>query len=291
MKRASLLILMLCLFVSLAHGQNLTVREIMREPSIAGLRPESERLSPDGKFVVYLWNAEGKMPRDLYLVTTSGGASQKILSPQELLSPNLKPTPENKLNYGLELKDDFSKARENGLGILDWSPDSKRVLLSQNGDLFVLDVEKKDKPRQLTKTQSAEGAAQFLDNDRILFSQNGNLFVADTKNFSLVQISKEANPQAFITIFNSTPSENGESVAYVVSDGSKQRALFVPNYLGEFTIAPTFRRGFTEQKVLVTKTDGSLESPIEIKLPKAEGASFFRGINWTVDNSSLIIDL
>lgn len=290
MKRAVLSFISLIFLCGFIFGQNLTVREIMREPSIAGMRAESERLSPDGKLVAYLWNAEGKMPRDLYLVSTAGGTPQKILSPAEILSPVPTPTPDNKFDYGLVIKDDFAKARENGLNILDWSPDSKKLLLGQNGDLFILHTAKKEQPRRLTKTQAAEGAARFLDQNRILFSQSGNLFVVDIENFSLVQVSKEANPQAFVSVFNATPSENGAMVAYVVSDGSKQRALFVPNYLDQFTTAPTFRRGWTEQKVLAAKTDGSLANPVEIKLPKAEGVSYIRGLDWAADNASLIVD-
>ena len=66
-----------CLVLS-ANAQNLTVREIMREPSIAGTRAEGERLSPDGKYVVYLWNAKGEEPKDLYLVSTDGNKTRKF---------------------------------------------------------------------------------------------------------------------------------------------------------------------------------------------------------------------
>src|SRR5688572_24364781 len=99
----------LLLFTGLALAQNLTVRDIMAEPSIAGMRVEGEKLSPDGTKVVYLWNAEGKMPRDLYLVSTSGGDPVKILSPSELPPPSRPPEKENKLDYGLILRDDFVK--------------------------------------------------------------------------------------------------------------------------------------------------------------------------------------
>ncbi len=277
-----------CAFVS---AQNLTVREIMREPSIAGMRVESERLSPDGKFVVYLWNAEGKEPKNLYLVSTDGSGTKILVTPKDLLSPNPASTPENKLNYGLIVNDEFAKSRRNQIGNLDWSPDSKRILFSQNGDLYILNItENNAKPRRLTKTQSAEFAAQWIDDQKILFSQNGNYFVMDTGNFSLIQISKEANPQSFVSIFSATPTKNGELVAYVVSDGSKQKTLFVPNYLDEFVQSPTTRRGFSEQKILVAKSDGSLEKPIEIKLPKAEGTGYIRGLDWAADNSSLIVD-
>lgn len=279
------------LLVLSVSAQNLTVRDIMREPSIAGMRAESERLSPDGKYVVFLWNAEAREPKNLYLVSTNGGEPRVLVSPRDLLSPTPTPATENKLNYGLILKDDFSKSRENQIGNLDWSPDSKRILFAQNGDLFVLNVgENNAKPRRLTKTQSAEFAARFLGNNQILFSQNGNFFVIDTENFSLIQVSKEANPQAFVSVFNATPTEDGNLIGYVVSDASKQKTLFVPNYLDEFVQSPTTRRGFTEQKILVVKADGSLTKPFEIKLPKAEGASYIRSLRWAADNSSLIVD-
>src|SRR5215207_5245286 len=103
-------------------AQNLTVREIMGEPSIAGMRAEGEKLSPDGTKVVYLWNAEGKQPRDLYLVSTSGGDARKILSPSDLPVPSRTPEKENKLDYGVVLRDEFVKERKNQLGNFEWSP-------------------------------------------------------------------------------------------------------------------------------------------------------------------------
>ncbi len=272
-----------------ALSQDPTVRQIMAEPSIAGMRVEGEKLSPDGAKVAYLWNADGKMPRDLYMVRTSGGTPTKLLSPRDLPVPVPSPTPENKLAYGLTIRDDFVKSRENQIGNLEWSPDSKKILFVQAGDIYVLTFGE-TKPKRYTKTQTAEIAARFLDNDRILFSQSGNLFVLNTADSTLTQISKEANPQSFITVANVTPNKAGTLVAYVVSDGSKQKALVVPNYLDEFTATPSVRRGWTEQKILVVPADGSRDAPFEIKLPKAEGVSSIRRMVWAADNSSLIID-
>src|ERR1044072_4591413 len=145
-----------------AFAQNLSVRDIMAEPSIAGMRVESQRLSPDGKYAVFMWNAEGKEPKNLYLASTGGGDARILVRPQDLLSP-VTPPAENKLNYGVIVNDEFVKARQNQIGILDWSPDSKQVLFGQNGDLYILDIKEANaKPRRLTRTQSAEFAARFL---------------------------------------------------------------------------------------------------------------------------------
>lgn len=270
-------------------AQKLTVREIMAEPSIAGMRVEGEKLSPDGSKAVFLWNAEGKMPRDLYLVSTSGGTPQKILSVSDLPVPSRTPEKESKLDYGLTVRDDFVKARENQLGNFEWSPDSKRLVFSYGGDLYVY-LPDSAKPTRLTQTQAAEVGPRFLDNDRIIYSQNGNLFVLNLTNNFTIQISKEADQQKFISVSNPTPNKGGALVAYVVSDNSKQRSLVVPNYLGEFVTAGGPRRGWSDQKVLVTVTDGNRDTPFEIKLPKPEGVSSFRRIAWTGDNRSLVVD-
>ena len=282
-------------FCLTASSQTLTVREIMREPSIAGMRPDNERLSPDGRLVAFSWNAEGNEPRNLYLTSTSVSETRKIVDAEENYEMRT-PAPESQLNYGLTVRDEFSKAREKNLGGAEFSPNSKRLLFTQNSDIYVLEIGNTvtplavSKPRRITRTQGAESAARWLDNETILYQSGGNFFALNIEKTFLVQLTKEANPAAFISVSFATPTEDAKLLAYAVSDGSKQRALFLPNYLDEFVQSPTFRRGFTEQKVFVTKTDGSLEKSFEINLPKAEGAAYVRSVKWAADNASLIVD-
>lgn len=273
----------------MSAAQSLTVRDIMAEPSIAGMRPEGEKLSPDGSKVIYLWNVDGKMPRDLYLAPAGGGNPTVILRQSELPAPNRTPERENKLNYGLELRDEFARARENQLGNFEWSPDSKKLIFTHGGDIYVMTLEPKTIKRY-TRTQGPEGGGRFLDNDRIMFSQAGNTFVLNTKDASLTQLTREANPTTFVSVGNVVPNEAGTMIAYVVSDSSKFRSLVVPNYLPEFVAANPTRRGWSEQKLLVTPADGSRERPFEINLPKPEGVANFRRIVWTADGRSLIVD-
>ncbi len=144
--------------------------------------------------------------------------------------------------------------------------------------------------KRYTKTVKPEVAARFLDNDRILYQQDGNLFVLNTADATTVQLTKEAKPAEFITVGQAVANKAGTMIAYTVSDNSKQRALFVPNYLDEFVQAPTIRRGWSEQKLFVTPADGSRDMPFEIKLPKQEGVGGFRRIVWAADGRSLIVD-
>ena len=261
----------------------------MAEPSIAGTRVEGEKLSPDGTLVIYLWNAEGKLPRDLYLSSTARNDAKVILRVSDLPKPAATPTPANKLDYGLIVKDDFVKSRENQLGNFEWSPDSKRLLFSQGGDMYVLTLGEKV-PKRYTKTQTAEVGARFVDNNRILYQQSGNLFILNIADATTVQLTKEANLAQYIGVGGAAVSKDGSMLAYTVSDTSKNRALVVPNYLDEFTAAGSVRRGWAEQKLFVTPTDGSRDTPFEVKLPKPEGVGNFRRSVWAADNRSLIVD-
>ena len=239
--------------------------------------------------MIYLWNAEGKLPRDLYLSSTERADGKIILRVRDLPAPPARTEKENKLDYGLTVRDEFVKARENALGNFEWSPDSKKLLFSQGGDLYVLTLGTTT-PKRYTKTQSAEFGARFIDSDRIIYQQGGNLFVLNIADATTVQLTKEANPAQFISVSGGVVSKDGKMLAYTVSDSSKFKALYVPNYLGEFTDAPTTRRGWSEQKLFVTPTDGSRDTPFEIKLPKQEGVGGFRGTKWAADSRSLIVD-
>ena len=287
--RNALRFVLIALFCATVSAQNLTVREIMAEPSIAGMRVEGEKLSPDGSKVVFLWNPEGKPPRHLYIASTSGGAPERILSPSDLPAPQRPPERENKLDYGVNLRDEFARSRENQLGNFEWSPDSKKLLFSHGGDLYVMTLEPRSIKRH-TKTQGPEFGARFLDNDRILFSQSGNAFILNIADATLTQVTREANQQNFISVGQITPNKAGTMLAYAVTDGSKQRQLVVPNFLPEYVTGGGPRRGWAEQKVYVTVADGSRENASEIKLPKPEGVSNFRSIKWAADGRSLIVD-
>lgn len=404
----------LCFFTAV-NAQSLTVRQIMAEPSIAGQRVEGEKLSPDGTKVVFLWNAEGKPRRDLYIVSTTGGTPEKILSPDQLPAPQRPAEKPDPLGYGVVIRDQFVRDRENQLGNFEWSPDSSRLIFTFGGDIYVLSlIDVGDQPsirsrldnlrsainresdfipvlianlqsagvqepelfqratetrnrwsdqavqastsldklmsaqrelsesikdlfglesnyrllrnldpfqnlkvehmgianridvyradflevrkglghrvKRITKTQSPEFGARFLDNDRILYSHSGNAFVLNLADATLTQVTREADPQRFISVGNVATSKDGRMAAYVVSDGSKQRQLVVPNFLPEFVTGGGPRRGWSEQKLMFMPTDGSRDTPHEIMLPKPEGVSSFRRMVWAADNRSLIVD-
>lgn len=340
------------------QNQPLTVRRIMAEPSLAGMRVEGKSVSPDGRFVAYLWSATGREPRDLYVVSTDGATPARLLARAVETATSSNNISNNKQKDGdAAARTDAStdakretqimqrdptnqqaatnqqtvtnqqaathqsitttqgttprqqqEGRAASVGAPEWSPDSKRILYAKSGDLYVVSIEGSDAtlllppPRRLTNTAAVEAGARWLDDSRVLYQSNNQLFAFNTRDAALVQLTREIVGQASNqanaaqsvtansnTISGVTASDDGGRVAYILSDTSKQRALIVPNYTGEFVTAQTFRRGWTEQKLFVVSTDGSSEKPFEIKLPAPEGASYIRGVRWD-GSRSLVID-
>jgi Tol biopolymer transport system component len=81
--------------VSVAFAQNLTVRDIMREPHLAGMRPESQRLSPDGDWVAYTVATPridtNETETNLWLVDTKHGRTVQITGSGKDRAPRWAP--------------------------------------------------------------------------------------------------------------------------------------------------------------------------------------------------------
>lgn len=306
---------------------SLTVREIMGEPSIAGMRAEGEKLAPNGEQVAYLWSAMGREPRDLYIVSTRGGEKPRLMAravdePQEA-RPDATPEQDEARRTGehkedrIMQRDTAEQARKQSVSAIEWSPDSRRLLFSKSGDLYVLNIGGSTPvPRRLTSTTANESAAQWLaDSRRILYQSGEDLFVLDADQTSVTQLTRDGGDAAAekrgddgsrsgdsnrtnsapedasgLTVSASQASYDGARVAYIVSDTSRQRPLVIPNYTGEFVTAPTVRRGWTEQRIQLVKSDGSSPRAVVVKLPEASGASYIRGFKWMPDGAGLLID-
>lgn len=286
----------------------------MAEPSIAGMRADGEKISPDGRAAAYLWSVAGREPRDLYVVSTGGGEprllARAVDKPLETRTESGAARDEARTGERREerimQRDAAQQAREQSVSGIEWSPDGRRLLFSKTGDLYLVASDGTSAPRRLTSTAAVEGGARWLaDSKRILYQSGGNLFVLDVDQAAIIQLTREGNggsnssaPQSSggapipggQSVSGAQASNDGSRVAYVVSDTSKQRALVVADYTGEFVTAPTVRRGWTEQRIQLSDTSGAPERTVVLKLPAPDGVSYIRSINWTPDDASLVID-
>ncbi len=308
----STVVVCLC-FWSALRAQTLSVRDIMAEPSIAGMRPEGEKISPDGRWCAFLWSAVGREPRDLYLVATDGKTPPRLLVRAADVSPRSTPRASDAQGEGQtreqreaavqhdgtqqtrgQRAEREQQTRDPGISAVEWSPDSQRLLFSRNGDLYVVAIDGRG-PRRLTQTSAPEVGARWLaDGRRIIYQSSGNIFVLGVDEPQLLQLTRLAPPRGdgppTTTITNVAIAENGARIAYILADTAQQRALIVPDYTGEFVTAPAVRRGWTEQRIEIVPTDGSAERPTLVKLPPPEGKSYVRGLRWLNDAAALVVD-
>ena len=148
----------LCLTLCVS-AQNLTVREIMAEPSIAGMRVEGEKLSPDGTRSFTSGTLRAKCRATFIWFRHRAVRPEVILRNSDLPVPTRTPREGEQARLWLEVRDDFVKERENQLGNFEWSPDSKKLVFSYGGDLYVTTLGEKPAKR-LTQTQSPEVAVE-----------------------------------------------------------------------------------------------------------------------------------
>ena len=163
-------------------------------------------------------------------------------------------------------------------------------MFAQNGDLYVLKMDEKS-PKRITKTESFEFSARFLDDDRILVSAKREYFFDKYERRNARADFKGGEFRKKTSMFQTLRRrKDGAMLAYIVSEGAKQKPIYVPNYLGELTTVPSFQRGWTNQTIYATATDGSFEKSIAAELPKAEGESYFQGVEWLADGKTLLVD-
>ena len=147
------------------------------------------------------------------------------------------------------------------------------------------------KPKRYTKTQSAEVAARFLDNNRILFQQNGNLFVLNTADATLIQLSKEANPQAFISVGQRQVRTRPESwlPMWFRTARSKRRSSFRIIWM------ISYRRHYPAARLDGAESYGDADRRQPRHAVRDQAAQSRRreqlpDIRWAADGTSLIVD-
>jgi hypothetical protein len=83
------------------------------------------------------------------------------------------------------IRDQFARDRENQIGRTGMVAGSKKLLFTQNGDIYILHARRKRSRRDTPKRSQPEFGARFLDNDRILFQQSENVFVLNIVDATL----------------------------------------------------------------------------------------------------------
>ena len=144
-----------------AQAFPLTVDNIMRGPELVGTAPGNVRFSADGRHVYFRWRAPGVDSLDQdYRVAVSGGAPERL--PRRAV-------------------DTIAMA-----GV--WSPDLRRMLVTLERDLYV--VERDGVKRRLTDTRDDESAPTWsADGGTVFFRRGDNAWSLDLARGRLAQLT------------------------------------------------------------------------------------------------------
>ena len=149
-KIASAVILMICTLNGLLAQSQLTISQIMQDPtSWIGTSPSGIYWSEDGKRIYFNWNPDQNPGDSLYYIT-----------PEDHQPVRVTPSEREQLpaRFG------------------DYDNERKRKVYTKNGDIFIYDIAFGEEI-QITNTLEQLNSVKFsFDNKSILFQMDGNLY-------------------------------------------------------------------------------------------------------------------
>lgn len=205
----------------------LSLKSIFMEPYIPGVRPSFATFSPDGKRIYFNWNEEAKSGNSLFSVDLKGKNQEKA-------------------------PEDFSR-------FFSMSPDGKRLIFQEKGDLVLADKNFENK-RTIVKTKSFDyGANWNPNNTKLAYAANGDVWVTGIEESLIQQITskKEKEPG-----FNVGAWAGDSKLVLSQFDNSDYEEYFFPEYAGKFVRDGASRRGIPTSIISVADIDSGTVSQI-----------------------------
>ena len=227
----------------------LTFDRIFDEPYLAGVRPQLSTISVDGSVLYFSWNDSSYDERGTYAVPSSA---------------------EVKASDVRHLEKDLPR-------FATLSPDLKRVLYIESGDLMLADS-RRDSEGQFVNPKKIVEAVDRLsspswatDNQHIAWQQAGEIWVMNLQAGNVRQLwaPKEGEPGV---------SLNGwignHSLLLIRTDRSANRTIYFPEYVDEFVTPGSSSRGIPTTTFLTLSVDS------------AKTRELFTGSGWTSSDVS-----
>lgn len=226
MKLRVKLLLLLFLIPAISSAQSgldtLSLKSIFYEPLLAGNRPDFTAFSPDLSRIYYQTNDSAKIKEELFQATLNG-------KHRELASKNVERR--------------FSV-----------SPDGKKLLYADHGDIWLADLHFEHK-RRLIQTEAREYNASWgPQSNRIAFVQNGNIWMMNINNSKLTQVTDKKKDE---TGYNIVGWAGDNKLILSQYDTSDYKEYYFPTYLGEYVKPGATRRGVARQTISVAYLDSS----------------------------------
>jgi len=205
----------------------LSLEKIMAGQEFIGSPPSSPAWAIDGQTLYFQWKKPGEKSAELYSVTLTNPVPVKITREKILQNPPSGSFVRSRLGFGFGLA--FGRFGTQW----QWDKNKKRLLVNQNGEIFLYDLASK-KAEQLTSTDQPETNLGFtFDQKKIYYLVGDNLFLLSLTDRSLRQLTsftREKQPE---------PKKTSEMEKWYED---QQRALFKELFRMGFEGAESFRR-------------------------------------------------
>ncbi len=166
----------------------LVLEKIMAGPEFIGTSPSNPVWAVSGKTLYFQWRKPGDKTAEIYSVSLNNPLPVKISREKILENPPAGGPGRLRGGFG------FGRFGSQW----QWDKNRERLLISQNGDIFLYHLATK-KTEQLTSTDQAETNAGFThDQKKIYFQAGDNLFILSLADRSLRQLTsftREKQPE------------------------------------------------------------------------------------------------
>jgi dipeptidyl-peptidase 4 len=171
------------------NPEALRLERVFASPALTGPRPRVLKLSPDGRLATLLKSRASDKDRfDLWAVDTATGQSRMLVDSEKLAS-----------GAALSEAERMNRERQRiadvkGITNYAWAPDSQRLLVPVEGDLWVAGLD--GSVQRLTQTPETETDARLSPKGGFAsFVRDGHLFVQPLAGGPAREVAGEATPQ------------------------------------------------------------------------------------------------
>ena len=238
--------------VALIDGQTGPNRPLAMSTFLEAKWPSRPSWSPDGRYLSFL--STDWVGQNLYAVAAAGGPPIQLTKGDGFVGGST-----------------WNSAGSFG----SWAPDSRQIVYSADGDLFLAALPEATTTR-LTQTADSEDGARFSpDGRQLAFVRSGNVFVMPVQGGALRQLTRDGGHGA------PTWSPDGRWLAVGKSEGS-QRMTATPEYSGSLIIFVGSRAA--QRDVAIVSTDDGVVRLLE---PSPDNESF---VGWSPDGTQAIVE-
>lgn len=216
-----LALLALSPFASARQPSALPLARIFQKPYIAGTRPASPQISPDGGTILFRWDSTAQGRYRTWMTDAAGTAHRQL--DDTLLSE------------------------------IAWSPDGRRIACTRNGDIYFADSTLTAFER-VTKTDGWEGSLRWSpDGSRLAFASDDRVLSVTPGKPGYADLLRPSSKEWSVYLRDFFP--DGKRVLFTESTREGLPEFITPRFTGKEVTTSSFKGGIAKLKIGIAPVD------------------------------------